>query len=707
MFSDTSLRSKMLSGFASIILFVAIAGGVGYWGANELGTAMTQISDEEAPIVDTAMEMKITLLETMANIEAFRSATSVNATDDKSQIDRLKQDFTKLVEDFDRLNDLIVKGGTLNGKPFLATDNNALKAKLTEADRLHNERLQPTITKIHVLGESLLSIKEARDTAMVGMEKAVDKILEISEELEGSIKKVVATKRNQGLFESIVNYESHWADLSMEIKTTIVSTQITMEEMAQQADIKEFDHILSGYKAKLAEFDTWIGALLNGGATDEGMVPKVTVSELRTLVEGLDRVHDGEFQPAAEKLIESQKALISGMAAMKAEVGNFEEIEHTMAEMISEAEEMAATEMGNATERGRSAWDTVIWAMIITIALAVFAGMVIGLTVTGMITKPINLIIAELSEGSSQVTDASGQISESSQSLAEGATEQAASIEQTSASLEEMTSMTRQNADNATQANTLSMAARNKAEKGSLAMENMIDAMKAINKSSEEISKIIKVIEEIAFQTNLLALNAAVEAARAGEHGKGFAVVAEEVRNLAQRAGAAARDTSELIEDAVGKARQGNELAENAGSTLSEIVDGVKKVTDLVAQISGASTQQSEGITQINSAVTQMDSVTQQNASNAEQAAAASEELSAQAFKLNDVVSDLNCIIQGRQSNGGSPKSVSRRKTVAKTMITGGNNREYRAKPQPSAVAHNKKQSHNDVIPMDDDFMEF
>ena len=299
--------------------------------------------------------------------------------------------------------------------------------------------------------------------------------------------------------------------------------------------------------------------------------------------------------------------------------------------------------------------------MVISVILAVIIALGLGVWLANSISRPIMGIVEELGEGSGQVTDASGQISEASQSLAEGATEQASSLEQTSAALEEITSMSRQNADNASHANSLAKDTRQEAEKGSAAMEEMTVAMKAINKSSQEISKIIKVIEEIAFQTNLLALNSAVEAARAGEHGKGFAVVAEEVRNLAQRAGAAAKDTASLIEDAVKKAVTGGEIADRAGKTLSGIVENVKKVTDLVGEIASASEEQSKGVTQVGSAITQMDKVTQQNASNAEQTAAASEELSAQAEALNGVVARLLGLVQGTQNGSHSGPAPTRK----------------------------------------------
>ncbi len=273
------------------------------------------------------------------------------------------------------------------------------------------------------------------------------------------------------------------------------------------------------------------------------------------------------------------------------------------------------------------------------------------------ITKPINRIIAGLTEGSEQVSSASGQVSSASQSLAEGSTEQAAGLEETSSSLEEMASMTKQNADNAQQANTLASEARKAADTGSEAMQRMSTAITDIQKSSDETAKIIKVIDEIAFQTNLLALNAAVEAARAGEAGKGFAVVAEEVRNLAMRSAEAAKNTSAMIEESVKNSKNGVDIASEVGKVLEEIVQGIGKTTDLVSEIAAASQEQSQGIDQINTAMAQLDKVTQQNAANAEESASASEELSAQAEQMNEVVGELVTLVGGSATTGQSKSS--------------------------------------------------
>ncbi len=304
------------------------------------------------------------------------------------------------------------------------------------------------------------------------------------------------------------------------------------------------------------------------------------------------------------------------------------------------ANEKQMTASANATRRNVG----IVGAVAIALSgiLAFFIG-------RGII-RTLKRVITGLAEGVEQLNDAAAQVSTASQQLAERTSEQASSLEETSAALEQMAAMTRTNAENARQANDLSDQARSAAQAGDQTMGKLNVAMAAINESSGQISKIIKVIEEIAFQTNLLALNAAVEAARAGEHGKGFAVVAEEVRNLAQRAAQAAKETTGLIETSVDRAREGSNVATQVAEALSKIVGNATKVSELINGIARASQEQAQGVEQINTAMSQMDKVTQMNAAGAEESASAAEELAAQSATVNGLVQELAAMVQGMKS---------------------------------------------------------
>ncbi len=237
-----------------------------------------------------------------------------------------------------------------------------------------------------------------------------------------------------------------------------------------------------------------------------------------------------------------------------------------------------------------------------------------------------------------QIATGAGQVADASQALSQGATESASSLEEVTASMDEMASQVRINAENAGTANRLSGESKQAAEKGDQQMAEMVGAMGEINQAGQNISKIIKVIDEIAFQTNLLALNAAVEAARAGQHGKGFAVVAEEVRNLAARSAKAAKETAELIEGSVALTNRGNQMAQQTASALKEIMSGTNQVAELLEEIAVASNEQAQGISQVSTGLAQIDQVTQQNTASAEESAAAAEELSGQALQMQEML---------------------------------------------------------------------
>jgi len=263
-------------------------------------------------------------------------------------------------------------------------------------------------------------------------------------------------------------------------------------------------------------------------------------------------------------------------------------------------------------------------------------------------------VIATVRTSADTVSVAAGQITAGNADLSVRTEQQASSLEETASSLEELTSAVRQNTDNARQANTLAVSASEVASKGGAVVAQVVGTMGSINASAKKIADIIGVIDGIAFQTNILALNAAVEAARAGEQGRGFAVVATEVRNLAQRSAAAAKEIKGLIEDSVEKVNTGSALVDQAGATMEEIVISIRRVTDIMGEIANASHEQSAGIEQVNQAISQMDQVTQQNASLVEEAAAAAASLQDRAVELVDVVA----VFRLRGEAGGRKLSV-------------------------------------------------
>ncbi len=364
--------------------------------------------------------------------------------------------------------------------------------------------------------------------------------------------------------------------------------------------------------------------------------------------------------------------------------------------MQKESASLQELQSGILAQTAREATSEVSFSRWLTILLCLLAASVA--TASFWVIRHANVslrrIAGEIAEGSRQVASASQQVSSSSQALAQGSSEQAASLEETSASTKQINSMTQKNADNARSAAAETEKADHLLKETNQKLGQMIESMKEINTSSEKISRIIRVIDEIAFQTNILALNAAVEAARAGEAGMGFAVVADEVRNLAQRCAQAAKDTSDLIEESIVRSNEGKVRLDEVAACVTRVVDNASAIKVLSNEVHVGSQEQARGIEQIARAITQMQQVTQSTAASAEESASAGEEMSAQAASLQDSVHRLRGLVGGADE------------VHASRMPAGAAHFSHRH-PAGVAVLTGQVRPSRPSIPLDDDFQNF
>ena len=445
----------------------------------------------------------------------------------------------------------------------------------------------------------------------------------------------------------------------------------------------------------------------NFKAMEEKFAALRKIIHLKEDIERIEKIAEG-----ANRYEHAMNGLLENWLHLQELGGQREEAGQAVIEACKTTADAGLTNTDRIATEAAASLGTSTTIMVVGLAVGTIIAVLVALYIARSITGPLNRAVDSLSSGAEQVTSAAGQVSQSSQSLAEGASEQASSLEETSASLEEITSMTRQNTENSTQAKTLAAQAQSDAETGNDAMGRMSQAIDEIKKSADETAGIVKTIEEIAFQTNLLALNAAVEAARAGDAGKGFAVVAEEVRNLAQRAAEAARNTGELITGSVKNAENGVAISREVAESLAKIAEGSAKVNQIASEVAAAGHEQLQGIEQVNTAVSQMDQVTQQNAANSEEGASAAEELTAQAQEMMKVVDELAGLVGAASGNGNGKAALG----LSRKHSMSGSARRSLPAPAPAqgkrAPAATRAASTQDVvkpeqvIPLDDEDMD-
>ncbi|HRX85119.1 MAG TPA: methyl-accepting chemotaxis protein [Phycisphaerae bacterium] len=659
------LRNKGIAfrigfGFALITALVLVAGGIGFGGVSVVGRALEIVGDEEAPVVDQAMEMKIALADAMTAIDAFTMATAVLPNRNEAALTDITARYEQAIAQFDVASEAILKGATLqDGVKVIATDNPKLAALVRQAQELHDSAFQESARAMTQQRLALLARSSDAVKAMESMESVYDEVVADSTNVEALIANEIrgraASDRISKAAQDILDEEVPLADMANELKHNLASTRLVLEEFVQTTDVAELDRIEAEYRATISDFDTKVTAVLEGGEVDGVKIVATDNPAIRAAVEEIDQNHE-TFQARADALMTAHRAAIEQSRRSDEAMAGFDQAGAQAIAMLSQVESLAQEEMNHARAMGAQSRVRTTQVMGATVAFALLLGIVIGVTLTRSISRPIRRIVDGLSASARQVNDSASQVSTTSQRLASGASEEASALEQTSSALEQMTAAAETNAAGSQSARELTGRARDAAQHGAETMAQFDQAMSDISRSTGRIGEVMKAIESIAFQTNLLALNAAVEAARAGEQGKGFAIVAEEVRRLARNAAESASETGNLIEECVGSARSGTAVAGTLRESFATILKDVAEASDVVARITVASKEQASGVDQINAAVAQMNMVTQETAASAEESASASEELSSMATALQDqYVAELVTVVNGAGRGHGGP----------------------------------------------------
>jgi len=656
-----SLRVKIIGTVSVVVALLILLGGISFWASRSLVASANNATSRLADAKDVSDGA-------FWAVKQYQNQADLIINQDLDIINDFQQSAQGFESALKRINEIV-------DTPEEKTWAKEIKAADDQYDEIFHKGIVPEVK--YQLEGVLKKLDGESDVALGQMEEYAEKI---SESLWAEFNEAAQKSNDQELAKrardlDVINKLLFWSKTQYQNQADLIINQ----------DLKSIDDFKNS-QAQMDKYRELLGVAVDTPEEKEWFKKIVEADKI------WDELYFNKIVPAVEKELKNDLQRLDGET---------DTVLSIVQEKVGLLVKSLGAEANEAVSEYQKTARTLQYTIVIVAALASVLGLVLGFFIANSIAKPINKITAGMSEGANQVASASGQVSSSSQSMAEGASQQAASIEETSSSMEEMSSMTKKNAENAGQADTLMKETNKVVATANQSMDQLTQSMADISKASEETSKIIKTIDEIAFQTNLLALNAAVEAARAGEAGAGFAVVADEVRNLAMRASDAAKNTAALIEGTVKKVKDGSELVATTNNAFSQVAESSAKVGDIVSEIAEASKEQSSGIEQVNIAITEMDKVVQQNAANAEESASASEEMSAQAEQLKDYVSDLVMLVTGKKNQAGAVKTHHVIKTISSKSksITKGKNKLLSGKT--------KEVRPDQVIPFDDDFKDF
>lgn len=592
---NLKLSFKMAMGFGVLVLLTAIVGGTGWLGLRDITTSL-KLMEQGAVCLEAANQCGALRRDFVINGYNVNPATGKNAAESwKIGYDKMKAGLE-----------------TIAASKQLRPDEVAI--------------CQKAIKQLEPYSSAFGDLKQARDTKDTASKAWTAVGKSVTETIGSAQRDVIEPARKAALAAGNVEALEKWSRIA-----SMLDEKVIQEFFMQR--VRAVYYIATNANKEYEAYNAQREVLLAG------------LTAWRDAVKGEEKLEAAaqSIENDLKRYKDAGELFTQGIALNKSANESMTALASGLLKDIVALQDKTAEDVKATTDR------TNLFSVFLTLG-GILLGIVLALVITRGIVRPVRDVIVNLTESSSQVSAASGQLSDASQQLASASSEQASSLEETSAALEELSGQAQNNEENARKTMQLMGDSRRVMERTQSDMTEMVQTMSQVKKSSDQVSGILKSIEEIAFQTNLLALNAAVEAARAGEHGKGFAVVAEEVRNLAQRAAASARDTAVLISESIEHSDHGARVVEKAAAGMAEVAETSEKIAGYVESIASATSQQSQGIEQINQAVMQLDKVTQEIASNSEETASASEELSAQAHMMHTAVGDLVLVVEGRSN---------------------------------------------------------